>query len=85
MSELQRTTSDEASAATFVADVLGAVELAFSEYFGARWSPEINALYQKLCEDCERVARQLDPDMAEVARPIQHSRVLTNYRDRTKR
>lgn len=84
MSELQASDPNEATAERFVGDVLAAVELAFSEYFGGRWSPEINALYNKLGEDCVRVARELDVEVADVPRPIAHSRVLTNYRDRTR-
>ncbi len=87
MSELQRETSDAASAENFVGEVLAAVELAFSERFGARWSPEIQTLYQETSAHCIEAARLVDAglDASAVARPIEHSRVLTNYRDRTRR
>lgn len=85
MSELQRETSDAATAVKFVEEVLAAVELAFHERFGARWSPEIQALYQTTSESCLVAARRVDDGLAEVQPPIEHSRVLTNYRDRTRR
>ncbi len=84
MSELQRETSNEPTATEFVEDVLAAVELAFSEYFGKKWSPEIQQLYQAASEQCLLAAKLVDGPTV-TGRPIEHSRVLTNYRDRTKR
>ncbi len=84
MSELQRETAHEPTATEFVEDVLAAVELAFSEYFGQKWSPEIQQLYQRASEHCLLAAKLVDGP-TEVQRPITHSRVLTNYRDRTRR
>ncbi len=85
MSELQRGSPDADTAERFVGDVLAAVELAFSEYFGERWSPQINTMYEQLCTDCVAIAREVDAGLAEVPRPISHSCILTNYRDRTRR
>ncbi len=87
MSELQRETSNEPTAVDFVAEVLAAVELAFSERFGARWSPEIQSLYQETQSHCLAAAERVDARLAptSIPRPIAHARVLTNYRDRTRR
>lgn len=86
MSELQRAASDAPSAENFVTEVLAAVELAFSEFFGNRWSPEINELYRQASAHCLESARLVDSGLAEQAvPPIEHSRVLTNYRDRSRR
>ncbi len=85
MSELQRAASNAPTAENFVREVLAAVELAFSEYFGERWSPQINQLYATTSESCLAAARAVDaglPERSSLA-PVEHSRVLTNYRDRT--
>ncbi len=86
MSELQRAASDAPTAENFVRDVLAAVELAFSEFFGARWSPEINELYAEVTRTCVAQARLVDSGLPESAAllPVEHSRILTNYRDKVR-
>ncbi len=85
MSELKRESPDADTAENLVRDVLAAVELAFSQHFGNRWSPEINELYAEVSRTCLAQARVVDSGLPESAAllPVEHSRVLTNYRDRT--
>ena len=69
------------SAVHFCELLFADVELAFSKFFGQRWTPEVRALYESALESCLAQARIVDHGIPKPPAPVDHPRVLTNYPD----
>ncbi len=66
-------------AVQFIQAVFDELEDRFRTQFSARWTVEINSLYEETQQACLRAARLVDARLAAPGLPSRHIRILTNY------
>ncbi len=64
----------------FIEDVFGAIEHEFLLFFGQRWTPEVQALYQEALEHTRKVADAVDERCSDAVHVDRKGRVISNYR-----
>ncbi len=68
----------------FVQAVLDDIEFVFRRYYGKKWTPEAQQVFQALCATCLEAARAADPaSLPEKLRPLREAVILTNDLRRT--